>query len=72
MEMWLLEQFRYFIIHFALIPFLKSEHKEEKKYFHNTVGGHRKWSLFPDILDYDIHSDNHLSREMKYQLLKWN
>ena len=32
MEMWLLEQFRYFIIHFDLISFLKSEHKEEKKY----------------------------------------
>lgn len=41
---------------------MKSEHKEEQKYFHHIVGGHRKWSLFPDISDYDFHSDNNIEQ----------
>ena len=67
----MLECFRYFIIHFALISFfLKSEYKKEDKYFPSTVGGQGKWSLFLDISDYEFYSDSHVEQRNEVSAIK--
>lgn len=34
------------------------------------MGGHGKWTSFPDILYYEVHSDNHFEREMEMSAIK--
>lgn len=70
METRLSEECGYFIIHFALISFLISSTRKKKYFFHNSVGGHGKWTLFPDILYYELHCDNHFEREMEVSAIK--